>query len=167
MQPPSSYRRLNFFGLLISAGAVSYAALQLDSVLGSQQCAFCTPIRALLLVMAVLFALAWIHNPQRLGQRVYAFFNTLLALVGIAATGQMVWLELRPNGGDCGLLSALPQATLSAPLDSEVSSASQCGGITWDLFGISLPQIGLTLFIILLIVLWKVIRQRPRERLFY
>jgi disulfide bond formation protein DsbB len=164
-----SYRRLNLIGFILSGSALAYAALELEQVLGGIHCTLCTLVRLSLLCMSGIFLFAFLHNPWISGQRIYAFLNGLLALVGLSSAARYVWLDANPNLLAQGCTTGLPEVThlLPEPLAELLNGPYECLASTEIFSGITLPHITLALFIILFVITWKLLFRRPTPRLFF
>ncbi len=89
------YRFTNLLGFLACVFAMTFA-LFLQYAAGQDPCPLCIMQRiAVIGAMAVLL-LASIHNPYRIGQRVYAGLGLLCALFGLGVAGRHVWLQHMP-----------------------------------------------------------------------
>lgn len=164
-----SYRRLNLLGLFIAGSSLVYASLELESFLGSTNCMLCTGVRLALLCMTALFLLAFLHNPWKSGQRFYAFLNTVLASLGLAAAGRYVWLE-SVNASTCNTgLEDHPFATnLLEPAKAIIGSGVEClPQSNTFLSGITIPQLTFGIMVILFVICWRLLTRRPKERNFF
>ena len=90
-------------------------ALVFQYVLGLEPCPLCTIARIQVITLGILFLIAWLQRPGRVGVRIYGVLTVLLAASGIAISGRHVWLQSLPTDQvpECGpgleyLLAALP-----------------------------------------------------------
>ncbi|MBY4676342.1 disulfide bond formation protein B [Marinobacterium arenosum] len=163
-----NYRRINLLGLLISGGAVGAATLYLQSPTTPLDCPLCMLTRLLLLSMAGVFLLAFLHNPGTAGQRFYGLINLLLSLTGLAGLARYLWLQQQPDplATRCisGLEPLLEQLPFADPLQTLLHSGSECAINTPPLLGLSLPQQAVIIFALLLLLVWKQLRKRAVNR---
>jgi len=163
-----SYRPVNFLGFLLSGGALTAIILQLQNA--DAICPLCSFIRLLLLAIAVLFLLAWLHNPRTFGQRVYNTLNLLMIGLGLAGPGQYLWLRLQGQAIDCNTPLANQLEILanlfpdSAQLMPQMQPASDCYMSDIQLFGLNLPEVSVGVFAILLTLTIKQLRKKPVQR---
>ena len=168
-----SYRRLNLAGFFITGASLAYASTTLEQQLSSINCSLCSIIRLCLLCMSILFFLAFLHNPWTFGQRLYGLINWLLATLGLAAAGRYVWLEWQGvetvcsagfNTGFETLSNALP---FLPEIQSFLANNNECLDNTWQLLGLTLPQVTLGIFILLFFITWRLLTRRPEPKLFF
>lgn len=143
-------RMLNLAGLLACIGAM-LAVLYLQHYQGLAPCPLCVFQRVGVIVAGLFFFLALVHNPARVGQRIYA----ALAGVGIIGGGfvaaRHVWLQNLPADKvpDCGpgldyMLDVFPMQDV---INMVLHGSGECADIDWLLFGISLPGWSLIMFV--------------------
>ena len=88
-------RRLNLGGFVICASLLGYAYyMQLGA--GLDPCPLCIFQRIGMIALGTVFLVAAVHNPQRLGQRIYGTLIALTALAGASVAGRHVWLQHLP-----------------------------------------------------------------------
>lgn len=146
------------FGLvaLIAAAAMGFA-LYLQYVVELAVCPLCLTQRVFLVSAGVVAFLAALHNPQRLGQTLYAGVAMLMAAIGWGFAARHVWLQHLPpeEVPACGpsleyMLQTLPFSdTLSVLLMGD----GNCAETVWTLFGLSIPELTLGLFTGLILIL--------------
>jgi disulfide bond formation protein DsbB len=102
-----------------------------------------TSKRVAVIGMGFLFLAAGLHNPGRIGGRVYALLLAAVALLGAAAAGRHVWLQNLPPDRvpACGpvldyMLGAFP---LTEVLEMVLSGSGECAEIKWSFLGLSMP----------------------------
>jgi disulfide bond formation protein DsbB len=57
-----------------------------------EPCPLCIIARIIVIFLTILFALALIQNPGRLGQEIYSVLGTLLSLSGILVNARHLWI---------------------------------------------------------------------------
>ncbi len=166
-----SYRRLNLAGLFLAGSALSYASIALEQQLSSVNCSLCSIVRLCLLSMSVLFLVAFIHNPWTFGQRFYALFNWLLSIAGLSAAGRYIWLESLQSESPSVCNSGIEALTSSLPFLSEIQillvEQQDCLDNSWHLFGLTLSQATLGVFVFLFLITWRLLTRRPEPKLFF
>ena len=159
---PSS-RVMNGSGLLACIAAILFAVLYLQHTLNILPCPLCVVDRVIVIGMAVIFLVAMLHNPSRLGQRLYGFSNLIISVTGIAVTSRHVWLQHLPPDKvlECGPGFSYTQdvSPLTKILKMVLEGSSECTEIQWRFLGLSLPEQTLILFVVLTgIILVQILR---------
>jgi protein dithiol:quinone oxidoreductase len=135
-------RALNALGLLACIGLLAYAWYA-QIVLGLEPCPLCIFQRVGVAALGVLFLLATLHNPKRLGARVYGGLLLFVALVTIGVASRHLWIQHLPEGAvpSCGatlnyLLEVFP---LTDVIHKVLTGSGECARVTWRLLGVSMP----------------------------
>ena len=163
MQIPSS-RITNAAGLLTCISAMLFALLYLQNVLYLDPCPLCIMDRVLIMSMGVVFLLAVLHNPGRIGQRVYGVINLLLVTTAMVVAGRHVWLQYLPADKvpECGagldyMLETMP---LNNVLAKVFKGSGECAEVQWTFLGLSIPEQTILLFVAFLaLILLQVFRK--------
>jgi len=128
--------------LLFCLGLLA-SALYFQFVGGLEPCPLCISQRIMVLAVTLVMLAAVLHNPGRLGTRVYAIAGALVALAGASVSGRHVWLQHLPADQvpACGpgleyMFSHLP---LSATLKAMLTGTGECAKVDWTLLGLSMP----------------------------
>ena len=153
-QTPRTYFLLGFLfclGLLASA-------IYFQFVGGLEPCPLCISQRIMVLAVTLVLLAAVVHNPGRLGVKIYAVVGALTALGGASISGRHVWLQHLPpeDVPACGpgleyIFTHLP---LTATLKAMLSGTGECAKVDWTLLGLSMPAwvlicfLGLAVFIL-------------------
>ena len=163
-----SYRSLNGLGFLICASAIAFSTIYLQEQLRLEPCLLCMLTRIITLSAALILLLAFLHNPGVSGQRFYGSLGFVLTLGGIGVTMKHIWLHNQPlqasavcNANPEQLFATMPSIDSIMQI---VQGASECNTIQWTLMGLSIPEQVLAMFSILLIITWKLLKQRRRQR---
>lgn len=153
MQLPST--RLLFALAFLGSAALIAIALYLEHVTGLEPCPLCHVQRFAVALFGLLCLLAALHNPKQLGQRVYAGFAAVAALLGIATAGRQIWLQGLPEDQLPSCLPPLEFMLEAFPLQDIISKVlhgtADCAEVTWSLFGFNLAELSLLGFIMMLI----------------
>ncbi len=152
MQLPSS-RLLFLFAFLGCAGIIAIA-LYLEHVVGLAPCPLCYVQRVAVILFGLVCLLATLHNPARLGQRMYAALSTLAAGLGVAAAARQIWLQGLPEDKLPACLPSLDYMLEAFPIQDIISKmlhgTADCAEVTWTLLGLNLAEFSLIGFIVML-----------------
>lgn len=145
-----SYRSLNLAGVAGSVMSMLFAVVVLQKMIGLEPCPLCMIDRVLVVALGLIFLVAALHNPGKIGQRIYAMVATLVSLAGVAVCLRHIWLQHLPADevptcapGLDYMLQALP---LSETLQIIFTTSGECAHIDWTLLGFTLPEQTLAVF---------------------
>ena len=131
--------------------ALMAAALWLQHVDGLEPCPLCVLQRGAVIVLGVVMLAGAIHDPGRLGRRVYGVMVTIVAVAGAAVAGRHVWLQSLPPGEapECGpgldyMLGAFP---LTQVIEMVLRGSGECAEVQWTFLSLSIPEWTLIVFI--------------------
>ncbi len=151
-----SGRSVSIIGLLLGLSSMAFAVGYLQMVEFLEPCPLCILDRAVVIGLCIVFGLALIHNPINIGRKVYAVLAALLSLTGIAICARHIWLQNLPADQvpECGagfwyMLDTMPFAGF---LDTILNGSGECADIQWQLFGLSIPELTLILFVAFLLL---------------
>ena len=135
-------RLLNFAGFLACAGMMGFA-LYAQYVLLLDPCPLCVFQRVATILLGIVFLAAAIHDPGRLGSRVYAVLVFLAAGFGVGVAGWHVHLQSLPADEvpSCGpgfeyIMDNFP---LFDALGLIFQGSGECADVVWRLLGLSMP----------------------------
>jgi disulfide bond formation protein DsbB len=155
------------FGLAAFAcfGLIAFA-LYLQYVQREEPCPLCILQRVAVIAMGVVFLVAAIHSPQRLGLRIYSALLMLIGLAGAAVAARHVWLQNLPKDRvpECGpgLEFMLQQFPLSQVFALVFRGSGECAEAGWRFLGLTIPAWTL-LWFLALVVLAAVVGWRSRR----
>lgn len=142
MNLPIGRRLGNALGFLACAGLIAYA-LYAEHVLGLAPCPLCIFQRVAVIAIGIVFLIAALHHPGRVGARVYTALIGIAGLTGIAIAARHIWIQAQPPGSvaACGadldyMLDILP---LTEVISKVLTGSGECGDIDWSLLGLSMP----------------------------
>ena len=142
MQIPNN-RNLNSLQALSGVLLIAIAVLYFQNHLQLEPCYLCITQRVFVIAIAVICAIAAIHNPAQSGQKIYASLSTLMALVGGYFSVKQLWLQSLPEDQvpTCGVpVDYLFDAfSLSEALSHLLRGDGNCAEVQWQLLGISMP----------------------------
>jgi len=135
-------RGLNALGLAACGVLLGYAWYS-QVVLGLEPCPLCIFQRVGVAAMAVLFALAAIHNPRTWGARLYGALLTLAALITMGVAARHLWIQHLPEGAvpACGatLSYMMDIFPLSDVIRKVLTGSGECAKVSWRFLGLSMP----------------------------
>jgi len=163
-----TYRRINALGFLACSSALAFAILYLEGELGLDPCPLCTLVRIIVLTMAAIFLIAFLHNPKQGGQRFYGGLNFLLVGGGLATTARHIWLQNLPADEvpACGpgLEYMMEMMPVFDVLHQILSGSGECADIQWTYLGLTLPEQSMAFFVVMLVLVWKQLsKKNPRS----
>lgn len=160
-------RIISLTGLLLAVSSMLFAVGYLQIIEYLEPCPLCILDRAVVIGLGIVFLLALLHNPAVIGRRVYGFIGVLLSLTGIGVCARHIWLQNLPADQvpECGagfwyMLDSMPFASF---MDTILNGSGECADIQWQLFGLTLPELTMGVFIVFLLLsvaLWFAIDNR-------
>jgi disulfide bond formation protein DsbB len=144
-------RRLAYLlGFLVCAGLMAWA-LWLQYGLGLDPCPLCVFQRVAFISTGVVFLIAAIHNPRRVGAMIYAGLTVILSGIGAALAAWHVWIQGQPKGAvaACGMglnymLETLP---LTEVIGRVLKGSGECAEQGWLFMGLAIPSWTFVFFI--------------------
>ncbi len=138
----SSQRSVNLAGFLVCLLMMAYA-LYSQHIDGLNPCPLCVFQRFAVIGLGLIFIVAAIHDPARLGKRIYAVMIVAVAAGGIAVAGRHLWLQSLPPDQvpSCGppldyILDVFP---LAQALSMIFEGSGECATVDWTFLGLSMP----------------------------
>jgi disulfide bond formation protein DsbB len=161
MRPRSgsiSNRWLYLAGALFSGALIGYA-LFLQYVQHQDPCPLCMVQRLFFIALLIVFAVAAMHGPKRIGARIYTALIVLLSLSGSAVAARHIWIQNLPQDQvpACGpgldyMLETMPMAHVLKEL---LHGSGECAEKTWTFLTLSIPEWSLLCYIALAV--WAVL----------
>ena len=160
-----SYRKMNFYALLICAASMLFAVLYLERTLYLDPCPLCILDRVVIVSMGIVFLFAFLFNPKRWVAKLFSALTALLSIVGIGLASRHIWLQNLPKDQvpECGpdlyfMLDTLP---LFDVIKNVFTGSGSCAEISWTFAGLTIPEQTLLLFVVLFVIsLIQLIRPR-------
>jgi disulfide bond formation protein DsbB len=160
-------RWLYLVGVAAIGGLLGFA-LYLEYVQHLEPCPLCMVQRVAFIALLVLFAIATVHNPGRLGTRIYGGLIVLFALFGVAVAGRHIWIQHLPADKvpACGpgLNYMLDHFPMSAVLKELMHGSGECAAHVWSFLGLGIPEWSVLWYVLLGV--WAVfiaLRARPAK----
>jgi disulfide bond formation protein DsbB len=151
-----------FLGALTCAGLMAWA-LWLQYGLGLDPCPLCSVQRLCVIAIGIVFLVAGVHNPRRLGAGVYAGLTVIVGLFGAATAMRHVWIQSLPKGEvpECGMglnymLETLP---LTDVLTKVFKGSGECAEKAWMLFGLAIPSWTFVFYVAMIVAAFALIRR--------
>lgn len=105
-------------------------------------CPLCLFQRFVVIGLGVVFLIAAIHNPEKIGARMYGSLLVILALIGMAISARHIWIQAQPPGTipSCGaglsyLIDIMP---IFDVIKKVLGGSGECAHVD-TIFGISWP----------------------------
>ncbi len=159
-------RWLYLAGTLVIA-ALFGAALYLQYVLHQDPCPLCMIQRFIFIAMLVLFAMATLHNPKRVGAKIYGALISLLALSGIGVASRHIWIQHLPKDEvpACGpgldyMLENFPMADVWQEL---LHGSGECATKGWTFMTLGIPEWSLIWYALLGIFAVMIALRKPAK----
>ncbi len=151
------YRILNLSIVGIVIASMLFAFYYLEAVLSLEPCPLCIVDRAILVVIATLCLIAFIHNSNGVMRWIYTSVASLFALIGVAVAARHIWLQGLPpeQVPECGsdLTYMLDVFPLGDVIKRILTRSGECAEVSWKFLGMTIPQQTLLLFIVLIILI--------------
>ena len=157
--------KLEATGFILCAISLLIAYIYFDMVKELAACTLCVLDRFLLIGITFLFAISYLTRRAYFFRTIYSL-NIILCLIGVVSTIRHIWLQKFQDkdtldGFGCGgdffyYISTLP---ILDAISNIFDNPTPCNDIKWQLFGLSIPMYTFILFIILIIINIKIIRE--------
>ncbi|MCH9694484.1 MAG: disulfide bond formation protein B [Gammaproteobacteria bacterium] len=135
-------RLLNFAGVVICAGMMGFA-LYAEHVLLLDPCPLCIMQRIAVIFLGLIFLLAALHHPGKIGAGVYAGLLALVAASGASIAGWQVRLQNMPKDEVPACGPGFDYIVDNFPLKDAFSlifkGSGECAEVAWRLLGLSMP----------------------------
>ncbi len=153
----------NGLAALACAGLMAYA-FYTQYGLGLEPCPLCILQRVAVIATGVIFFLATLHGPGRLGRRFYGGLAALAAASGLGVAGRHVWLQNLPPDQvpACGpgLDFMLDTFGIGEVLRMVLSGSGECADVSWQFLGLSMPAwVAISCACLAVWAIWNNVRQ--------
>lgn len=147
-----SNRWLYLAGALFAGGLMGFG-LYLQYVEHQEPCPLCMVQRVIFIAMLAVFALAALHNPARIGVKIYGALLGLLALGGVAVASRHIWIQHLPKDEvpACGpgLNYMLENFPLSEVWQELLHGSGECAAKGWTFLALGIPEWSLVWYVLL------------------
>ena len=163
MQLPN-HRTLNGLQALSGILLIVIAVFYFQNHLQLEPCYLCITQRVFIIAIAVVCALALLHNPAQRGQKIYAGISTLLAIIGSYFSVKQLWLQSLPEDQvpACGVPVdyLFDVFSLSEAISHLLKGDGNCAEVQWQMLSISMPGWVLVAFIGYMVVgIFQILRK--------
>jgi disulfide bond formation protein DsbB len=147
-----SNRWLYLAGALF-AGSLMGFALFLQYVKHQDPCPLCMVQRVVFIAILVVFALATLHGPKRVGEKIYAALIVLLSMSGVGVATRHIWIQHLPKDQvpACGpgldyMLETMPMGDV---LQKLMHGSGECAAKGWTFLTLGIPEWSLLCYLAL------------------
>jgi disulfide bond formation protein DsbB len=153
-----------FFLAFIGCVLMMAAALYLEHVVGLAPCPLCIVQRICVIGFGLVCLVAAIHDPRKVGRRVYSVIALLFVLAGGATAIRQIWLQTIPADQLPSCLPSLEYMMDALPFQDiarlVLHGTAECAEVSWTLIGLSIPEWTLLAFIAMAIFcVWQLLRR--------
>lgn len=147
--------RTIFLLIFLSCASLIGYALYLQEIKGLLPCPLCVAQRMAYWGVGLTALLAFLHNPKKIGYRLYGGFMLIFALLGTLIAGRHAWLIRYPESFECGIspeeafLNALPIAEWWPTM---FEANGDCADVSWQFLSLTIPDWSLIAFLILFLL---------------
>ncbi|MFZ2725564.1 MAG: disulfide bond formation protein B [Methylococcaceae bacterium] len=145
--------RIWFFLGFLSCVFLLAMAAYFQFAQGLNPCPLCISQRLAVVLTGLVFLIAAVHNPKRIGTIRYAIAGTIAALIGASISTRHVWLQHLPPDKvpECGpgLEYMFQYFPLAEVIKLMLSGTGDCAKVDWTLLGFSMPVWTLLAFLLL------------------
>ena len=128
-----------FASLLLMIVAVAY----FENNLKLKPCYLCMAQRGFVIAIGLICALAVLHNPRKVGQRIYAAVSLSLVIMGSYFSGKQLWLQSLPEDQvpSCGIPVEylFDNFSMTEAIAMLLRGDGNCAEVQWQLLGLSMP----------------------------
>ena len=143
--------------------ALMGGALWLQYGLNLDPCPLCSLQRIAVIAIGIVFLVAAIHNPGRLGAGIYAGLTVIIGLFGAVTAMRHVWIQSLPKDEvpacGMGLNYMLETMPLADVLEKVFKGSGECAETGWLFLGLAIPAWTLVFFIAMMVAAIVLIRR--------
>jgi len=149
-------------GAAVCAGLMGWA-LWLQYGLQLEPCPLCVIQRLVVIAMGVIFLVAGLHNPGRIGAAVYAGLVVVAGAFGVAVAARHVWIQAQPRGtvASCGM--SLDYMLESVPFTDVIgkvfAGSGECAEGGWMFLDLGIPAWTLAFFVAMTVAALALVRR--------
>jgi disulfide bond formation protein DsbB len=159
-------RRLGYFlGFAVCAGLMGYALYLQYGPQALEPCPLCMFQRVCVIAMGIVFLIAAIHNPGRVGATGYALLQVIIGGAGVALATRQVWLQSLPKDEvpacGMGLSYMLDSLPFTDVVKKVLEGSGECAEKGWVFLHLSIAGWTLVFFIAMIVASIALIRRGP------
>ncbi|PTN12946.1 disulfide bond formation protein B [Nitrosomonas aestuarii] len=142
--------RLIFLFIFLSCICLLGYAQYLQHVENLLPCPLCVAQRLAFWMLGLVALLAFLHNSQAIGRRIYGFLMTVLAIIGAVVAIRQSWLIRYPESFECGIspeeafLNSLPFAQWWPGM---FEANGDCADVDWKFLSLMIPDWSFVAFV--------------------
>ncbi len=151
-------RVVNFL-LFLACTFLMMFAFFLEYVKDLEPCPLCMSQRIVVIAVGLIALLAAVHNPLKVGAKVYGALVALIASAGAALATRQLWLQSLPEDEipACGpglsyIVENMEYFPMQEVLTMMLSGTGDCAEVQWVFLGLSIPGWTLLVFISMIII---------------
>lgn len=152
MNPLYASRAMYLLGFLACALLLGYA-YYLQYAEHLDPCPLCILQRVAFFGLGLIFLLGGLHNPGRIGYRIYASFAAVAALAGAVVATRHLWLQSLPPDQVPACGPGLEYMLSSFPLTEAIAmifrGSGTCAVVDWSFLGLAMPAWTLVWYVLL------------------
>jgi len=149
-------------GAAVCAGLMGWA-LWLQYGLQLEPCPLCVIQRVIVIAMGVIFLIAGLHNPGRIGAAAYAGLVVVAGAFGVVVAARHVWIQAQPRGtvASCGMsldymLESLPFTDV---IGKVFAGSGECAEGGWMFLDLGIPAWTLAFFVAMTVAALALVRR--------
>ena len=139
-----SYRNINLAQVFVSVLLMAIAVGYFEKILNLEPCYLCMTQRAFIVAIGIICTLAVVHNPGKLGQRIYAALSISMVVIGSYFSGKQLLLQSLPDSEvpSCGIPVdyLFENFSLTEAVTMLLQGDGNCAEVQWQLMGLSMPS---------------------------
>ena len=139
-----SYRTINLAQVFASVLLMVIAVGYFEKSLNLEPCYLCMTQRAFIVAIGIICTLAVVHNPGKLGQRIYASLSISMVIIGSYFSGKQLLLQSLPDSEvpSCGIPVnyLFENFSLTEAITMLLQGDGNCAEVQWQLMGLSMPS---------------------------
>lgn len=131
--------------------ALLLSSVYMQHVMELEPCPLCIMQRIAVLVTGIFFLIAAVHNPAKIGNRIYVGLISLTALLGGSISARHIWLQNLPADQvpSCGpgMGFIMENFPLADALSLVLKGSGECAEVSWTFLNLSIPAWTLLAFV--------------------
>jgi len=151
-------RVLNFLLFVLCVCLMGFAFF-LEHVKDLEPCPLCMSQRIVFITAGLVGLIAALHNPAKVGTKVYGVLLMLVAAIGASLSSRQLWLQSLPEDEipACGpglsyIVENLEYFPMQEVLTMMLSGTGDCADVQWVFLGLSIPGWTLLVFISMIVL---------------
>ena len=144
-------RKLAFAGFLICMGLIGFA-IYLQHYENLEPCPLCMLQRVVYFGLGLVFLIAAVQGPAKVGMRIYSVLALALAVTGAGFAIRHVWLQWHPpefNACTADLFFQLRKFPVLNVIERALRATGDCAVVDWTLLRLSIAEWSLVWFVLL------------------